>query len=433
MRALALLALLCVILAPIPVGAFRPQWWLMVSAILFSITAITIAAAAWSGRAINHPWSRLPLISWAYFLFICLTALHVLVVGGSASDLDAVYGLMRHIGFAAAAWLFMLAARRHSTARQFANVLMFAFAAYAIYGLATIAAPQWLPYQKDSYFGVATGPFVNRNSFATFMAMGATLGLAMTLADPRALPRKHRRGRRGSWLEALVQSSVTASASLLCLAAVLATGSRMGLFSALLGLSVVAAVTARRDLARGSRRRALVLGGGLAAACLISAVALLYGGTVAERLLGAADDASVRGALYLNVLSMIAERPLLGFGLDNFSEAFRAHHQLPVSPDRHWGLAHNTYLSLWVELGIILGSLPIIILALVGVQLWRRAQVASETPTTYLATAALGCLTLNAAHALLDFSLEMPANAYVFIVVIALALSPPNDTEQEVS
>ena len=136
------------------------------------------------------------------------------------------------------------------------------------------------------------------------------------------------------------------------------------------------------------------------------------------------DSASVRIALYLNVLEMIAAQPLLGVGIDNFGEAFRAHHRLPVSPDLSWHLAHNTYLALWSELGIVLGTLPILLLALAALALARRSLSAEVTPTSHLSDAALAAIVIAAAHSFLDFSLEMPANAFLLIAVIVLGLGP---------
>jgi O-antigen ligase len=198
----------------------------------------------------------------------------------------------------------------------------------------------------------------------------------------------------------------------------------MGLFVALAGASVVVALRLRRIAGQRGVIRVIVFAAGMLFFLALAMIALLYGGGVAERLGSTADNANVRLDLYRNVLEMIAANPLLGVGLDNFGEAFRAYQRLPVSPDRDWNLAHNTYLALWAELGLALGSMPILLCALIAVALLRRSLSGNVTPVSHLSDAALAAIAIGALHSLVDFSLEMPANAYLLIALIVLGLSP---------
>jgi len=256
------------------------------------------------------------------------------------------------------------------------------------------------------------------------MAMGMSLALACALSDGTGLGRQYRRGHRSSALENKIRSLLLACVALLCLAAILATASRMGLFVALIGAVVVVGLRLRRGLAHGGSTRLIVAALTLLAMSALSAVALLYGGDVTERLGSTADSAGVRLDLYRNIVDMISLHPLTGVGLDNFGEAFRAHQKLPVSPDLHWRLAHNTYLTLWSELGLILGSLPIALCALMAFALLRRSLSPKVTPVSHLSDAAFASLVICALHSLVDFSLEMPANVYVLLTLIALGLAP---------
>ena len=95
-------------------------------------------------------------------------------------------------------------------------------------------------------------------------------------------------------------------------------------------------------------------------------------------------------------------------------------HQLPVSPDFIWNRAHNSYLSLWSELGVVFGSLPIVGLLLVGARLIRALRANSYA---WVAQATgLAVLVVCAIHSTVDFSLEIQANAMFFIAILAAAV-----------
>lgn len=424
MRVSGAVCLVIVALAPIAVGGFRPQWWLVFACAIFLAAAACAITIATSRRRIRFLTHAAPGVVPVYILFLLGLSAHVLLVRGTASDADALYGLLRHLSFAALGWTLLQCMTRDQRAISYAQVLIAAFLAYAVYGLITIDRTEWLLFAKTQYDGFATGPFLNRNSFATFLAMGMNLALACALADETGVSRHHRRGHRVSPLEGKMRSLLLAAVALLCLAIIFATASRMGLFVALAGASVVVALRLRRIAGQRGVIRVIVFAAGMLFFLALAMIALLYGGGVAERLGSTADNANVRLDLYRNVLEMIAANPLLGVGLDNFGEAFRAYQRLPVSPDRDWNLAHNTYLALWAELGLALGSMPILLCALIAVALLRRSLSGNVTPVSHLSDAALAAIAIGALHSLVDFSLEMPANAYLLIALIVLGLSP---------
>lgn len=419
-----LIAFGVVILMPLAVGGYRPHWWLASSAILLGLASIVALSFLISGRLVAAQMRLAPAAFWTYAAFLLGLAVHVFIFGGTTSDLDAVYGFMRQAGYTSLVWLLFLTIQRAETAQNHANFLLIGLVVYAGYGLFTITNTTFLLYEKNAYLGYATGPFVNRNSFATFMAMASSLALANALADPRLLRRKYRQSRRATTLEVLTGSTLALAVAVFCLATVFATGSRMGLMSAFIGLGVVLGLRTLRDAKAGQGRRAAWLLAALGFTSIWAIVALLYGGPVAERLAGSADSASVRLMLYENTWSMILQNPVLGVGFDNFAQSFRSYQDLSVSPDVAWDLAHNTYLALWAELGLVLGSLPPLALAFAAIALFRRSMATEQDAATHLSDAALAAIVLCAAHSLLDFSLEMPANTYLLITLIALGLGP---------
>jgi O-antigen ligase len=199
-------------------------------------------------------------------------------------------------------------------------------------------------------------------------------------------------------------------------AALLATQSRMGLFAGVVGSAVAVGLGGSKLSLRG-RSWAL----GISVVLLGVVLLLLMFGGVLERVGSLESSADVRGALYQEVWEMIWARPWLGYGGGSFETAFPLVHHAPVSPDLLWDKTHDTYLALWSELGLIAGSIPILIVAALVlrtfVAFWR------STSAWSIPLAAIGVVIAGALHSTVDFSLEIQADTYFFLAVLALGLA----------
>src|SRR5690606_14782855 len=124
-------------------------------------------------------------------------------------------------------------------------------AGFAVVGLLSLT--QWgdtlLGFEKQAYLGYATGTFINRNSFATYLAVGLTVGAVLfveTIATRKSVTISQFLGR-----VALVAGCVVVIAT-----ALLATGSRMGSVAGLAG--AFSATLLGMAMLRGIGRRATV-------------------------------------------------------------------------------------------------------------------------------------------------------------------------------
>jgi len=124
-----------------------------------------------------------------------------------------------------------------------------------------------------------------------------------------------------------------------------------------------------------------------------------------------------RVVVFENVRHGIAENPLLGFGYGTFADSFRLYDRIesPVHYDR----AHNTWLENLFELGVpaamalffALGGL--VLTCLKGV---RRRERDWAYPALGVAASVLVGM-----HALLDFSLQIPAVAILYACIMGLS------------
>ena len=427
--ALAVALMLIVAIAPLPLGSNRPVFWLGWATILFALAAVYFIALTMRNLPLRaSPW-RYKLISTSAIVFILYGVLQtvplgpLLALGGASPGGGTIsiapgatlVGILRWTSYAVFFLLMMQVAQNRSRARKLAWFIFFLVTAQAAFALFSFRLPgDTLLTTAQGYSGVVTGTFVNRNSFATFAGMGAILGLALLLHDVRTS------GGRSPHLASLLSvQSIRRAAAWICLAVVLgalfATGSRMGITASVIALFMVALIS----FAKGPRRSPRWVFFAFALALVTIAVLLaVFGQTAIERAIFTLGGKDGRYDLYVQTLELLRARPWLGFGFDTFGLAFEQVHRPPVSPDLVWNRAHSTYLALWVEMGLVFGSLPLLIGASLLVRMIRIALVASRD--FVLAIAGLGVMVLVTLHSLVDFSLEMSANVFLFLAIMAL-------------
>lgn len=439
----ARLLLIVVALAPIPLGSNRGFFWATTAVAVGLIGLYYAYGLGRLGESLRYGFRHMRLsvtLAAALGLYLIVQTLPLGAFGPWAADVaahlvittpagavvsplsisvapDATWlMLLRLVTYAVFYLLMLQIATNHSRKAFVLNVVLAIVTLYAIYGLVSLVqlGDTILGLPKWAYENSATGTFVNRNSFATFLAMGAVVAMALVGGhfvaardeDGTPVPRR---------FDPQVLLYLVAFA--IIVAALFATQSRMGFAVAIGGSLVVMVVSLLKSSSGPVRLIALVAMFALAVVLGF----LSYGEGLFERLGSAERDSDVRLELYAQVVQMILARPLIGFGGGTFELAYPLFHQPPVSPDMVWDRAHNTYLSLWAELGLIAGSIPIVLLLIAGVKIVAGLGKVRADWTAKLA--GLGVLIVGAAHSLVDFSLEMQANMLLFLALIATAVA----------
>ncbi|QDZ10707.1 O-antigen ligase family protein [Devosia ginsengisoli] len=414
------------VLAPIPFGSARPVFWGLAAIFVGLWTAAYMAAILATGQVLRIGLNKFGAQALLASLFCLWLIVQMLPVGMSAIQLgDGLSLPIPTISLAPGATLLMLirqltyglffflvlqiSANENRRQRLF-DLLLGMIVAYGVYGLVALhSGDTILGLNKWAYSGYATGTFVNRNSFATFLAMGAVIAAARfgkVLSDGASTcPDDGKPHHLSSNLP------LYGLAFVWLVMVVLQTGSRMGFFVTAMGAALALALTLRRNAS------ASIVALVPPVLLILALTMLLYGGTLFERLgqLDATSDA--RWDLYRQTWQLIMQRPLTGFGGGAFELAFPLVHQAPVNSDLIWSKAHSSYLALWAELGLVFGSLPLIAIALIGLRLAvavirKRGHLESQA-------IALGVLAVGGVHSLVDFSLEIPANTFVFLALLA--------------
>jgi putative inorganic carbon (hco3(-)) transporter len=142
--------------------------------------------------------------------------------------------------------------------------------------------------------------------------------------------------------------------------------------------------------------------------------------TAPERALSllSGGSGSLRMHLWESSLQMISDHSLTGVGLDQFLYQYVPRYVHPEAwPERFTSHPHNLFLDSWLSLGII----GVIIVALVGILMFRRVRTALETEDR-LSIAAAGALVTVAIHGMVDQSYFLPELAFSAWLLLILLI-----------
>jgi O-antigen ligase len=114
----------------------------------------------------------------------------------------------------------------------------------------------------------------------------------------------------------------------------------------------------------------------------------------------------------------------LGTGLNTFGVA-TIRYQTPGEP-LHYQEAHNDYIQLLVEGGVVTAGIVALTIVAAAAALRKRLHGGMQRTETYWLRvgAIVGLVTIGLQSAV-EFSLQMPGNAAMFTVLLALALHDP--------
>jgi len=268
-------------------------------------------------------------------------------------------------------------------------------------------------------------PFVNPNHFAGWMLL--VIALALGYFCGLVQDSWHERGRElRSWLVWLTRPEAGRLALLgLCTlamaTALILTGSRSG--AAALGLVLL--VFAYRASAR--------LAGALPKAVAVGAVsAVLVGALVwagAEPIVGkfshAASDAPGRIGAWLDALHIFRDFPLFGGGMDTFARLMLFYQA--TGRESYFTQAHNDYLQILAEGGLLVSVAALALMVTVATSAAYRLRHDADPVINWIRFGAVAGLVGMAAQSTVEFSLQMPGVAALFVVLLAIAVHRPSE------
>ena len=286
----------------------------------------------------------------------------------------------------------------------------------------------WRPEYGASPFG----PFINKNHFAGWMVMLLPIALSYIVAMIAKAKRPHHLDSMGTLRWALAVDSgrlvLVAVSLLIMIMAVVLTGSRSGMVSAALALAVLGVLLWTRPETRAARR--LMTGGVLA----LGGGAVLWAGlaTTLSRFGGAGSAFSGRWGAWQDTAHIVRDFLAFGTGIGTYGRAMLVYQT--VDRTSIYAQAHNDYLQLLAEGGLLVAVPAVIAVAVIIKTIWRRLRSADDdTLTRWLRAGAVAGLVGITAQSIVEFSLQMPGNTVMFVVLLSLALHRPHRTPRGLS
>jgi len=441
--------------APFPLGSNRQWSWSLLAA-LIAITWAVWAFSVWSTPQRLRPLRRLlvPLVLALVTLVWALIQASTLVpaawvhpvwqlggdllqrpVAGSIS-MDrwrTLTEVMKLATYIMAGVLAFMMAQRSERAKRLMDAFMIIGAFYAAYALGLSLSgmvQENLFYASPPTGAGYAGPFVSRDNFATYAGLAA-LCAAVRLFDLGGDTLIVGRGARQFTVSAIYfffgVGALPGACFLLSFGMLMASGSRAGSMACLVGILVLMAlggVIAGRRLTRG-----WAAAGVFALGSVMLGLFLLTGENLQTRfdaLVDAGTFDQTRLLLWQSALRMIGDAPWLGLGLGTFEPAYPmyADRALPFIMDK----VHNDYLEFAAGLGLPAAVawwsaiLWLVGLCVRGVFVRRRNR--------HFSMLAVGATALVAFHSVFDFSLQIPAVALTYAVILALGVAQSAPTRK---
>jgi len=278
---------------------------------------------------------------------------------------------------------------------------------------------RWAPLQEGA---PPFGPFVDRNHFATWVVLAAPLCLGYLAAHTAA--HRHDPPPQASWRRRVALAFdgraiwLTASVAAMIVALVVSL-SRSGM----LGLSVALLVGAWLHNRNATWRRpsgGWIVGGLAAALALV--LLRIDPAVLGGRLASAHTSAAGRLVIWRDTLPVVRDFWLTGTGAGTYETAMLVYQR--SSPGVRFNQAHNQYLQLAAEGGLLL-ALPVIVALSVYIhEAWHA--LTRDLSGMYWVRAGAACgLAGVAAQSIWETGLTTPANALLAAVAAAVLVHTP--------
>lgn len=438
-----------VVWVPLPLGSNRPWAWAILEIWVYLLAVLWLFALV-RGRVALTPvfrFARVPLlllalwiayvgmqivplpISWLASISPEAARAHAAAVFPGPAPAYATIsvdphvtaeGWLKSLAYALVFALVLLLARKRSRVKQLALALVLGGLCQATYGsLMTLSGAEYgFFYRKDSYLGVATGTFVNRNHLAGYLEMCLAVGIGMLIATLEEARGMGWRQRLRDVAQLFVSAKIRLRLSLAVMViALVLTHSRMGNM-AFFG-SMLVASAAGFALSRYATRPAMIL---LASLMLIDlAIVGTWFGVekVVDRIGHTTMAAELRDEVYSYAAEQWKDHLFVGSGLGTFYAVFPRYRGGDVAA--YYDHAHNDYLQFGAETGVVgITLLGLLVASSLGAAL--LAQYRRRDPLMRgLGFAGVMGITAILIHSATDFNLQIPANAMTFMILLALA------------
>jgi len=333
-----------------------------------------------------------------------------LALGWTTYRYETLSHLFLYCAYGALGFLLVQCLRKAAQIKTLAIVLTAYGSVLALFAvMQSLGANSKLYWLRTPRFGGwIYGPYVNHNHYAGLMEMLVPIPLVLALTG-------YVRGRH---------KLLAAAAAAVMASTVFLSGSRGGMLAIAVEGVVLAAFLIKRQT---GPRVALALGVFLV--IVVGMLTWLGGGELTKRMASIRSEAKAeisggtRVAIDRDGLRMFAKKPVLGWGLGTFPEVYPQYRSFYTN---FWvNAAHNDYVQLLVEMGALGFAAMLWFVAVMYRSAAKKLNHWHSDLNGAIALAALLGCTGILVHSLLDYNLQIPANAALFYAWSVLAALEP--------
>jgi len=318
--------------------------------------------------------------------------------------------LLLYISYGAVCFLLVQTFNRSREVRFVATALTIYGSSIALFAvLQNLNAPGKIYWLKTPHFGGwIYGPYVNHNHYAGLMEMLVPIPLVFAFSRFG-----HTRER---W--------IAASAAAFMAATVFLSGSRGGMIAFAVQMTIFIVFVFRER----KKRTVVVLLSGFVLLS-IGIITWTGGREVRTRIATLAAEkhsdmsSDIRLQIDRDILRMWQKRPVLGWGQGTFADVYPRFRSFYT--DSLVNAAHNDYLQVLAETGILgFGTMIWFLVSVLRPALRKSHKWASDLNGAVAVAAILGISGILV-HSLVDFNMQIPANAALFYSLCTVAALEP--------
>jgi len=415
--------LLCVIMiwAPIPVGSNRPWAWSLLE-LMIGVVFLLHLANSWRshGPALWQRWFNtllLPIIALQLYLWLQMTGTLPFIqsVDPKQTEIMLIKGLFFVM------WLQLVCTYTNTAFRLRMLVLMIVLSGFiqAFYGsVLNLAEVTNSPLFSVNEGGRARGSFVYQNHFANYLALCLSMALGLLIAELSSQPPQWQlRVILRDFVTSLLSSKLMLRLAIIVMViGLVLSRSRMGnaaFFSSLALVALVALFFYKRPPAL---LKPLVISILVLDMVIIGSMFGLE--KLQQRFAETSFASETRDEVVIDSLPILQQYGWQGTGGGSFYTVFPAYQ--PQVYSGFYDHAHNDYLQFAIEIGI---PMTLLLGLMLIWSLWQNLQVMRLSDHKLHRGLAFGCAMATVhmlIHCTVDFNLQAPATAMLFLTTLAI-------------
>lgn len=407
---------------PIPLASNRPWAWAILELLILVIFSLHLISV-YRGRSpwFAGLWQQLSLLPFVAVLAVLAAQLWSPVSWLSTVDPNQTEILwVKTLCYGLFAWMISSYFRTDSQLKLLCYIIVASGVFQASYG----AILNLQGAETSPIFGVpegnrARGSFVYQNHFANYLAMTLALGVGLLMAElsSRAMQWNWRNISR-TVLESMLSTKILLRLALVIMViGLILSRSRMGnaaFFTALLAISLYAIWFYKN---KPALLKPLVIS--IFILDMIAVGSIFGIEKLQQRYEETSFSSETRDEVVQDSLPIVADAPWFGHGGGSFYTVFPGYQ--PGHYSAFYDHAHNEYLQFAIELGV---PLTVLLGLWLLWMLWLNLQTMRLKQNKLSRGIAFGCsiaIVHMLIHNLVDFNLQAPANAVLFITVLCLS------------